>query len=152
MHRPGLGEGQLLGNPGLDEGREVLRPFEHGRAHIDEPVDALRPREDPGQAVRAEIVPRSAVQAADHRLPLDHREAFRRDGGREREGRGAHLLAAGAVAGHGDERRGTHPYPHLPAAAGAFPREFPVTHVGSPSLASGRPSHGRAAASPPQGR
>ena len=90
-------------------------------------------------------MPRLAVEPADHRLAGGDAKALDRDRGAEREGAGAHPLAAGAVAGHGQERRRAHLDRHPPAAAASRQRQIRFRH---PSL----PQPSRSAPSPPRRR
>src|SRR3546814_7877460 len=75
------------------------------------------------------MVPRPlAVQPADHRLARGHLEAGARRHHRGRERAATHLLAAGAVARHRQERRLRDAEAHLAAAAASFDRQRPFGH------------------------
>lgn len=114
--------GQLLAGHRLDERHEPAPIIEHGRAKVDEGIKTLWPREHPAHAMRAEIVARRAVKAADDRLSFRNRERVARDRRAQGEGARAHSLAAGAMAGHREQRRRADPDPYLTAAASALER------------------------------
>ena len=119
---------QLFAGPCLDERREPAGVVQHRRAHVDQPVQTLGPREHPAHAVRAEIVTGGAVQAADDRLARGHLKAVARDRCAQRIGACRHPLAAGAVAGHGEQRRRADLQAHLTAATAAVPGQIPAAH------------------------
>src|SRR3546814_3023574 len=74
------------------------------------------------------VVQARIVEAADDRLTLGHAKAAVGDRHRQRIGARAHLLAAGAVARHGDQRRCADLEAQLAAAAAAGPGKVPVVH------------------------
>src|SRR3546814_14867116 len=74
------------------------------------------------------VVQARIVEAADDRLTLGHAKAAAGDRHRQRIGARAHLLAAGAVARHGDQRRCADLVAQLAAAAAAGPGMVPVLH------------------------
>jgi hypothetical protein len=63
------------------------------------------------------------MEAADHRLALDHFEPVAGHGDRQRKGARAHCLAAGAVAGGGEQGGLGQADAYLAAPAAAVARE-----------------------------
>src|SRR3546814_17785922 len=74
------------------------------------------------------VVQARIVEAADDRLTLGHAKAAVGDRHRQRVGARAHLLAAGAVARHGDQRWCAYLDAQLAAAAAAGPGKVPDLH------------------------
>ncbi len=101
---------------------------EHRRSQVDEPIEAGGPGEHPAEAGGAEIMAVLPLEAAKDGLAGGDPEAVRGQRDAEREGASGHALAAGAMAGHGDEGRLRHSKAGLAAAAAAVPGKFPFVH------------------------
>ena len=113
------GPGEFLAQVRFDEWGEAARVIQHRCADIHK-IESAGLGEHPAHAVWAETMFGAAVQTTDDRLTLRNYERASRKGGAQGERAAGHALTAGAVTGHGEERRCCYLKSDLPAAAAAF--------------------------------